>query len=171
MNHIVLKSDRLNLRKFILEDANFIFDLCNSAEWLKYIGERNLKQISDAEHYIQTVFLKSYEEETFEGYYVIELNEIKMPIGICGLVQRTYLDHLDYGFALLPQFMNQGYTYEISKKFIEYSKINFNLKHIYAITVNYNYPSIKLLEKLNFKFFKKIHPHDDEELMIYKISF
>lgn len=169
MSNYILKTARLSLRKFTTQDASFIFNLLNSEDWIKYIGNRNINTLKEAEDYIISVFLKSYDDASI-GYYVVENNEDKIPMGICGLVKRTYLDELDYGFAFLPQYMNQGYAFEISNEFFQYAKNQLNIKRLYAITVSYNLRSIKLLEKLDFKFQHHIHPEEDEELMIYNLN-
>jgi RimJ/RimL family protein N-acetyltransferase len=44
-----------------------------------------------------------------------------LPIGICGLVKRNYLDDIDLGYALLPRYWGQGYAYEAAKAVLDYA--------------------------------------------------
>ena len=91
---------------------------------------------------------------------------------MCGLVKRESLDDIDIGFALLPQFEGNGYALEASKGVMKFAKDKLNLKRIAAITVPYNIPSIKLLEKLGMKFEKTINlPGDPEALMLFYKEF
>jgi ribosomal-protein-alanine N-acetyltransferase len=43
----------LRLRKLTIEDATFIVQLLNDPDWLKYIGDREVKNVRDAVVYIQ----------------------------------------------------------------------------------------------------------------------
>jgi ribosomal-protein-alanine N-acetyltransferase len=48
-----LSSSMLRLRKLTIEDATFIVQLLNDPDWLKYIGDREVKNVRDAVVYIQ----------------------------------------------------------------------------------------------------------------------
>ena len=50
-----LQTDRLLIRPIKIEDKEFIYSLVNSDGWLRYIGNRNIKNNSDAEKYIQKI--------------------------------------------------------------------------------------------------------------------
>ena len=39
----ILKTERLQLRQFTLDDSEFIIRLLNSEGWLKFIGDRNVQ--------------------------------------------------------------------------------------------------------------------------------
>jgi RimJ/RimL family protein N-acetyltransferase len=79
-----------------------------------------------------------------------------VPIGICGLIKRDALEDVDLGFAFLPGFRGKGYAYEAAEATIAYGKNVLGLNRLVAITVQGNEASIKLLEKLGFRFEKII---------------
>ena len=60
---MILETDRLTLRKLTLADAPFIYELVNSPNWLEYIGEKNVKNLKDAENYIQAKILNHYKKK------------------------------------------------------------------------------------------------------------
>ena len=162
-----LETERLTLRRLYIEDAGFILKLLNSPGWLEFIGDRNVKTIAAAEAYILSGPVKSYEENGF-GLSLVSLKDGGNPIGACGLLKRDYLDHPDIGFAFLTEYMGQGYGYESAKAIMEYAKKELNLKNILAFTVPNNIASIKLLEKLGFRFDKTFNmPGEDEELLLF----
>ncbi|WP_406685148.1 GNAT family N-acetyltransferase [Seonamhaeicola sp. MEBiC1930] len=165
---MIAETNRLIFEKFTLEDAPFIKTLVNTPNWLKYIGDRNIKTIKDAEVYIQNSHFKSYMTMGF-GFYKMLLKEEKLkPIGSCGLVKRDELEYVDIGFAFLPEYEGKGFGYESSVEIIKLAKETFKIDKLQAITVSYNFNSIKLLEKLGFTFEKSIKPfEDDEELMLF----
>ncbi len=164
----ITETNRLILFKMSLKDAQDYLNLVNSPNWLKYIGDRNLKTVKQAENYLRNGPLKSYANYGF-GLYKLQLKkENNKFIGICGLIKREELEDVDIGFALLPEYEGQGFGYEASLAVLELAKENFNLNQIVAITSPNNNSSIKLLEKLGLSYVKKIKPFDDdEELLLF----
>lgn len=170
MKKIILETERLILSEFDSDDCGMIFDLLNSPGWLKYIGTRNINSLSDAEEYINSRLKKGYEESGY-GFYLVTVKATGEKAGMCGLVKRAGLDNTDLGFALLPEFENKGYAFESASAVIKYAGEILHMKQLDAITVPYNLPSIKLLEKLGLQLVKKINiPGDTEELLLYSIK-
>ena len=99
----VLETERLRLRQLTVDDAAFILQLVNDPSWLRFIGDRNVRNLDDARNYILKGPIASYEKFGF-GLWLVELKADGMPLGICGLLQRDTLPDVDIGFALLPQF-------------------------------------------------------------------
>lgn len=163
----ILETERLKLRQFTLDDTKFIIELLNSEGWIKYIGERNVKNEEDAKNYLQNGTLKSYEQNGY-GLWLVETKENKISIGMCGIINRTELENPDIGFALLPEFTGKGFAFEIAKATILYAKEQLKLATIFGITVSYNIHSIHLLTKIGMRFLKIINlPDDPEELMLF----
>lgn len=165
---MIFETERLTLSEFTAEDAPFILELVNTPSWLQYIGDRNVHTLDDARNYLQYGPLQSYKKSGF-GFYAVKLKDSNTPIGMCGLVKRDTLDDPDIGFAFLPSFEKQGYGYESALATLQYAKSEFQLSRILAITLETNAPSIRLLEKLGFRFEKRI-PFGDEELMLFAFS-
>jgi len=166
----ILESNRLFLRPFTLEDGGFIVELLNTDGWIRYIGERNIKTVAQAKNYLLNGPLKSYEANGF-GLSLVELKTDRIPIGMCGLLKRDYLDYPDIGFAFLPNYMGKGYAYEIAKEVTRYALHGLQMEKILAITLPENISSIKLLEKIGFRHEKNfVAPDTQEELSLYWIN-
>lgn len=165
---IIAETNRLLISKFTLEDAPFFLELVNTPNWLKYIGDRQIKTTEDAEKRIKEGHLKSYETNGF-GFYKLQLKEEHIKtIGTCGLIKRDTLDDVDMGFAILPEYERKGFGYEASLAILELAKNEFKLDRIVAITLPSNPNSIKLLEKLGFIYEKTVKPFEnEEELMLF----
>jgi ribosomal-protein-alanine N-acetyltransferase len=162
----ILRTERLQLRRFCFDDSEFIISLLNSEGWLKYIGDRNVKTKEQAENYLKNGPLKSYEQNGF-GLSMVETRNGK-PIGMCGLIKRNYLEHPDIGFAFLPEFSSMGYGYEIASAVLVHARNELNLQTILAITVPNNVKSIGLLEKMGLRFVKSFRTEPGaEELILY----
>jgi RimJ/RimL family protein N-acetyltransferase len=165
---IIAETERLIISKLTKKDAPFFLELTNTPKWIKYIGDRNLKTVKDAEQYLKNGIFKSYATFGF-GFYKLQFKaENLKTIGICGLVKREELEDVDFGFGLLPEYEGKGFGYESSIAILELAKTKFKLKNIVAITNLDNKNSIKLLEKLGLIFEKRINPfEEDKELLLF----
>lgn len=155
---------RLLLHDLTLNDAEFISELVNTPEWIKFIGERNIRTQEDAIAYIQKLI---YSPNI--NYWVVKLKGQQIPIGIITFIKREYLDYPDIGFAFLPKYTKQGYAYEASMTVLKDVMNVFVHAHILATTIKENINSIQLLEKLGFHFSKEIQV-EDEMLLVYSIK-
>jgi [ribosomal protein S5]-alanine N-acetyltransferase len=164
---IIINTERLILREAEPSDNQFFFDLLNTPKWIKYIGDRGIKTLNDAEKYISDKLINSYKTNGY-GLYVYELKESNIPIGICGFIKREYLDSVDIGFALLPEYERKGYTYEIAVAVLDNGKEKLGSKKVCAITSKDNVASQELLKKLEFNFKSYVYePDTNEELPLY----
>src|ERR1043165_9475619 len=107
----LLQTDRLILREFNTDDAPFILSLLNEPSFLRYIGDKKVRNLEDARQYILNGPVATYDRHAFVLYQV-ELKDTHPPIGMCGLLKREDLPQPDIGFAFLPDFWNQGFAYE-----------------------------------------------------------
>ena len=162
--------NRLLISKITLKDAAFFLELMNSPNWIKYIGDRNVKTVKQAETYLKKGILKSYRVLGYGFYKVALKSNPSVAIGICGLIKREELEIPDLGFAMLPQYEGKGYGYESSVAVLEEVKNKYDITEVGAITLELNINSIKLLEKLDFSFEKKIKPFDDDEELLFFVK-
>ncbi|MFD1256321.1 GNAT family N-acetyltransferase [Mucilaginibacter terrae] len=163
---VILETERLVLRQFSITDAPFITQLLNSPKWLEFIGDRQIKTIANAQNYLVNGPLLSYKTTAF-GLYLVQLKDSSKPIGMCGLVKRDYLNDLDLGYALLPQFEGNGYAYEIASATVIYAFENLHLLRLAAITTTYNLRSVHLLEKMGFVFKYVLNNEAANGLMLF----
>lgn len=163
----MLETERLILRRFSNDDAEFILQLLNEPSFLQNIGDKGVRTIEDALTYIRTGPVASYERFGF-GAYLVELKETGASIGLCGLIKREQLTDVDVGFAFLPAFWSKGYAAEAARAVVAYGKDVLGIGRIVAITLPDNSGSIKVLEKLGLRFERMIRLSDDEpELKLF----
>ena len=109
----------------------------------------------------------SYERFGF-GLYLVALKENKVPIGICGLIKRESLEDVDIGYSFLPQYWSRGYAFESASAVLAYGMNTHGLKRVLGITTPDNHGSIRVLEKMGFKFEKMVRlSADDVELKLF----
>ena len=157
----ILATDRLVLRRLTADDdAEFILDLLNQPSFLQFIGDKGVRTLADARHYILDGPVASYQRFGF-GLYATSLQDSGVRIGICGLIKRETLKDVDIGFAFLPQFWSQGYAFEAASAVMTYGRNVLGMNRIVAITSPDNYASIKVLEKIGLRFEQMIRPSAD----------
>jgi RimJ/RimL family protein N-acetyltransferase len=84
------------------------------------------------------------------GFNRVALKHCDTPIGICGFIKRDSLDHIDLGFAFLPDFRGKGFALEAARAVIDHGQQLLNLSQIVAIVNPANIASKKLLQKPEF---------------------
>lgn len=163
----VHETERLLLRKITADDAEFILTLLNEPAFLRYIGDKKVRNVEDARGYILSGPVASYERYGF-GLLLVELRDSHTPIGMCGLLKREELPDPDIGFALLADFWGKGFAFEAARAVLQDADNRLNLQRILAITSLDNETSINLLQRLGFSFEKvvKLTP-DGEQLRLF----
>ena len=162
----ILETQRLSLREFDRDDSDFILELVNSPNWLKFIGDKGVKTKEDAINYLENGPIKSYIENGY-GLWLVLLKGSNIPIGMCGLVNREALADTDIGFAMLPGYEGLGYGFEIANATINYAKNSLGLDKIIAITVSSNISSIKLLNKIGLYFEKTLELSENDSVLVF----
>ena len=162
----ITQTPRLLLTHFTEEDAPFVLRILNTPGWLQFIGDRNVKTLEVAEAYTKEKLIGAYTRFGF-GMYAVKLKDTLEIIGMCGLVKRDHLEHADIGYAFLPEFTGQGYAREAATAVMEYANRVLGLQPLLAIVTPTNNSSIRLLEKLNFAFQRRV-ALNGEELMLFK---
>ena len=153
MNNI--EPDRLNLRSITTGDALFIKALFNEPAFLENIGDRKIRQKSDAVEYIQSKFMKSYAEYGY-GPFAVVLKKSSTPIGFCGFFKRDIFRYPDLGYAFLSCYWSRGYALESAYAVIGHAKKNLRMQKLIGITSIENTASIKVLEKLGFTYINDV---------------
>jgi RimJ/RimL family protein N-acetyltransferase len=167
----ILETERLLLRQFSAEDAEFILEQVNEPSFIQNIGDRGVRTLDDARAYISNGPVASYAKNGF-GLFLVALKETGESIGMCGLIKRDTLNDVDIGYAFLPKFWGKGYAVEAARSVKAYAKDVIGLKRIVAITDPANEASIRVLEKIGLRFERMVRlSADDIELKLFGIDF
>ncbi len=147
----ILPTRRLLLRPLTLADAAFAAELVNEPAWIRFIGDRQVRTLDDARGYLTRGPLAHYARTGF-GHLAVERVGDGALLGICGLMKRETLDDVDLGFAFLERHRGQGYAEEAARAVLADGWSRLGLTRVVAITSPDNTSSIRLLEKLGFRF-------------------
>ncbi len=160
---------RLRIRPLSTEDASFIHHLVNDPDWIRFIGDKQVRSLDDARAYIENGPMKMYREQGF-GLKLVALKADEKAIGICGLLKRENLEFPDLGFALLPEFRRQGYASEAARAILQDARKRLKIQTILAITKPENKSSQVLLQALGFVRQNQNTAADGTAINLYSIT-
>lgn len=151
----VFKTKRFVLRPFVLSDAQYLFELNNDPEVIKYTGDRSFTSEKEALQFIKTY--DHYSEHGF-GRWAVVLKETQSFVGWCGLKYNE--EHqIDIGFRFFRRYWNQGFASEVAEATLNYGFTKLKLKRIVGRAASENLASIHLLKKLGMRFVKEANCH------------
>lgn len=163
----VADTARLSLRRLTAADAPFILELVNEPGWLAHIGDRQVHDLSAAAAYIVNGPLASHARHGF-GLDLVSRKNTGEAIGLCGLLQRDYLDAPDIGYALLQRHQGLGFASEVAATVLTHAQQALGLTRLYALTSLDNAGSIRVLEKTGFRFERILRaPGFDEDSRLF----
>jgi RimJ/RimL family protein N-acetyltransferase len=158
------------LRPFTLDDALFIVELLNDPGWLRFIGDRGVRNEEDARAYLNE---RVFTHATQNGFALamVALRSDATPIGMCGLIRRDTLPDVDLGYAFLPAFRGQGYATEAAAAWLARGFEQHGLKRIVAITSPDNAVSGRVLEAIGMRFEQRLRIEGyEEDSLLYAAS-
>lgn len=147
----MIETERLLIRRFTLDDAEFAHELVNQPSFLEFIGDRGVRTLDDARTYLTDGPLASYQRHGF-GLSAVVRKADGAVMGMCGLLKRETLDDPDIGYAFLPTYWGEGFAIEAATAVMADGRHHHGLGRIAAIVSPGNAASIRLLEKLGMRF-------------------
>jgi ribosomal-protein-alanine N-acetyltransferase len=152
----IAETPRLRLRLLTVQDASFILELLTDAAFLANVGDRGVRDLAGATRYIEEGPAASYTRFGF-GLYLVEHKDSARPLGLCGLLRRDSHPDVEIGFAMLPSGRGQGFASEAAAATMRLAIGHCALMRIVAITAPDNKGSIRILERLGFRFERMVH--------------
>ena len=157
ISNVILETDRLILRTWELKDLDDFFEYAS----VEGVGEK-----AGWEHHKSKdkslEILKMFIEE--KKVFAIVLKENRKVIGSIGIEELSEeldkdLDNLlgrELGYVLNKDYWNKGIMKEAVSKVVDYCFNTLKLNFLMASYFNHNIASKRVLENLNFKFYKNI---------------
>lgn len=165
-----IETERLTLRRMTTADAPLMLALLNDPDFLRFVGDRQVRTDEEARRYLENGPLAAYARDGF-GSYAVELKRSGDAIGICGLFKRDHLPDPDIGFAFLPAWRGQGFAGESAQAVLRDAAARLGLTRVLAIVDPRNARSIALLERLGLEDAGTLSSDDGVALACYAIDF
>lgn len=143
---LVLKTERLIIRRFCMDDAHACFTFMSDAHGMYMDGCKPFTSMDDTFWERMRLFEKR------EGQYVIILkstNEVIGTINVFDDDSRAVMTK-EIGYAVAPEHQRQGYAYEAISSMIDLLRKDLLFDMVVAGVLPENTPSARLLEKLGF---------------------
>jgi [ribosomal protein S5]-alanine N-acetyltransferase len=148
---MILETPRLTLREATADDAAFVLELLNAPGFIQGIGDRGVRSLDQAQDYIETRMVGSYRDHGF-GMWVVTPKDQGQAAGLCGLVRRDVLPHVDLGYAFLERWWGRGYAQEAAAAVLAHARDAHGLTTVAAIVNPDNAASRRVLEAIGFRF-------------------
>lgn len=158
----ILETERLVLRPFIPEDAEFILRLLNEPSFVQHIGDKGVRTLEQSVGYLLDGPMQSYSLHG-HGLLRVEIRDTGRPIGMCGLLRRNPVQDPDLGYAFMPEAWGKGYALEAALAVLESSVSGLGFSKILALVAPDNARSIQLLLKLGFRLSESAPTHPEAE--------
>ncbi|MBX2906070.1 MAG: GNAT family N-acetyltransferase [Taibaiella sp.] len=144
-----LSTKRLHLRELTDHDLHTIYALRTNDEVRRYIGRPPLKDVSEAQAFIDRIKAGYAGKNTC--YWVITLKDTGELIGtICLWNISADETTAEIGYEMLPQHHGNGYMHEAMSAVLAFSFGTLHLQAIEAFTHSSNARSRHLLQKHGF---------------------
>ena len=145
----IAETERLIIRQFTEQDADFILRQLNDESFIRNIADKQVRTREDALSYLRNGPFASYQQLGL-GLNLVQLKATGTPIGRCGILKRPELDYPDLGYAFLPDYQGQGFAQEAAEAVLR-DAVTQGQPVILAVTLVTNAASTRLLERGGFE--------------------
>jgi [ribosomal protein S5]-alanine N-acetyltransferase len=157
---------RLELCPLDLADADFIIELLNEHDFLRFIGDKGVRDHAGAREYLTNGPLDSYARHGF-GLMRVTVKGSSQPVGVCGLTRKPWLDDPDIAYAFLPEARGKGYAFEAASAVVAHARRDGGIRRIVAVVTPDNAASIRVVEKLGLQFERIVVDPSGVELKLF----
>ena len=157
ISNVILETDRLILRTWELKDLDDFFEYAS----VEGVGEKAGWEHHKSKDKSLEILKMFIEEKKVFAIVIKENQKVICSIGIEELSEELDkdLDNLlgrELGYVLNKDYWNKGIMKEAVSKVVDYCFNTLKLNFLMASYFNYNIASKRVLENLNFKFYKDI---------------
>jgi RimJ/RimL family protein N-acetyltransferase len=146
-NTPTINTERLILRKFIMDDAEALFEILKDKDVNTFLPWFTIKDLDETKKFLKKRFLDYYDEDSIYRYAIC-LKEDNNPIGYVWLANN---ESCDFGYGLKKEFWNEGIVTEASKAVVERIK-NAGYTYITATHDVKNPRSGEVMKKLGMDY-------------------
>ena len=144
---MLLETSRLIIENFNNSDVPDWAKIENDVD-VRHFVDGNVLSFEEASEYVESN-IRQYQTHGY-GRYAIRLKENRTLIGMCGFLNEPY--GIDFGYRYSKISWGKGLGFEAAKKVLNYGFSECGLEEVVGLTAEENYGSVRILEKLGFKF-------------------
>jgi ribosomal-protein-alanine N-acetyltransferase len=145
------ETERLILRKMVLEDAQDLFEYASDPEVTEFVVWKTHTSIEDSLGYLRFK-IEQYERKSVSEWGIV-LKENKKFIGTCGFIMwDTSSSRAEIGYALSRKYWNRGLMTEAIREVLDFGFRKMGLNRIEARCMLGNDASEKVMKKVGMKY-------------------
>lgn len=156
----ILETRRLKVRESTLQDVEEFYRIYSDFAITRYM--ENLFPEKEAEQ----AYMKAYIDQVygFYGYglWTVVLKESGRVIGRAGLSVREGYELPELGFVIETFCQKQGYGFEVCIAILKYAREELFFDRVQALVKEKNLASKRLLNRLGFRFERKVNEKEGE---------
>ena len=167
----MIKTKRIYLRRFTIDEADLLFQLDGDTDVMKYITLGIPRTMDEVIEKSMPRILKSYQDKSDFGIFAAYLINSEKYIGWFQFEKdKEFEDSIEIGWRLKKQYWGNGYATEVATVLCDLG-IKMG-KTIVARAMIENLASIRVMEKAGLKFAKEFwgdyDPHSGSPDVLYK---
>jgi RimJ/RimL family protein N-acetyltransferase len=143
---IMYNTDRLTIRKFLIEDLAPLRDLFSSDDAMRFIGPRRPMTTVEIQNWLRRQIDIQLNEVTRNAVVLKKSDEL---IGICGF-QRIG-DVWDFGYYFRPAFWGNGYATEACSCLLQHAESILGGKPFIVFVAEDNVSSQRVIERCGWR--------------------
>ncbi|MGN4424269.1 GNAT family N-acetyltransferase [Bacillus cereus group sp. MYBK30-1] len=169
VNKIVFHTDRLQFRKYTMEDLEFYASLWGNEKVMRYIGNGTLKTYMQCKKSLEEWVLPNYKNGL--GLFVMIEKETGIRIGHAGLVQQKVdgKEEIEIGYWLLPKYWRKGYAKEAAAAFRDYGFQALQMNKLISL-INPNHPASIFVARKTGLSYEKTTAFHGIDVLVYSIK-
>ncbi|PGS52261.1 hypothetical protein COC46_10225 [Bacillus sp. AFS041924] len=162
---MMIKSNRLHIRKLKSDDLVHLHKLQSNANVMKYITNRP-KTIDETEKELNKILQMYKQNNTDFVVLAVCKNDSNQFIGTCAVIKNE-ANEFEIGYRVVEEEWGNGFGSEIARLIEEYCFRNKKLKSIVASVESNNIYSVQILEKNKFTLILESIDDENGELTKY----
>jgi RimJ/RimL family protein N-acetyltransferase len=155
----MMKTERLILRPFTLDDADALLPLISLPDVIRHTGDTPAASSEEARELLRTRSLRDYAVHGYGRLAVIEKASGRL-VGFCGFKYVADLGEVDIGYRFLPDCWGKGYATESALALMEHGRRAHGFTRIVGTVHPDNPASGRVLEKLGLRYERLLEPDE-----------
>lgn len=151
----VMETERLVLRKLTLNDANDMFEMRSNPDMIDFTDGKLDEYLDDTLHFIEMIN-NGIKKNKWVNWAIIykDNNRLIGTINIWNLNDEE--NKAEIGYGIVPKYQGKGLMVEALKAVVNYGLNDMKLQKLEVWTERRNLKSIKLVERLGFRYIKEV---------------
>jgi RimJ/RimL family protein N-acetyltransferase len=152
---IILETERLLLRQFVEDDAEWFFRLNTDPDVLRFVPDKALANVEQARQVLIDHPIADYQKYGF-GRGACILKNTGEAIGFAGLKYLEELGEVDIAYRLMPAYWGMGLATEVALASVDFGFAKLDLKRIIGLIMPANIASVRVLQKTGLHYTETI---------------